>query len=102
MATGTWEGTDAADAHEPAVHVVTSNQNVAVHQTSHSWISPFTKQIHFWKSPFTKKLQYAWRPPGKPSIVSPVEKRTINLVIPDLREAGATDLVEMPISKIVP
>jgi len=31
-----------------------------------------------------------------------VEKRTINLVIPALREAGATDLVEMPISKIVP
>jgi ATP phosphoribosyltransferase len=31
-----------------------------------------------------------------------VEKRMINLVIPALREAGATDLVEMPISKIVP
>ena len=36
------------------------------------------------------------------AVESVVEKRTINLVIPELREAGATDLVEMPISKIVP
>ncbi len=36
------------------------------------------------------------------AVESVVEKRTINLVIPALREAGATDLVEMPISKIVP
>jgi len=39
---------------------------------------------------------------GGYAVESVVEKRTINLVIPDLREAGATDLVEMPISKIVP
>lgn len=39
---------------------------------------------------------------GGYAIESVVEKRTINLVIPELREAGATDLVEMPISKIVP
>ena len=32
---------------------------------------------------------------------SVVEKRTINLVIPALREAGATDLLEIPIAKIV-
>jgi len=31
-----------------------------------------------------------------------VEKRTINLVIPALRDAGATDLLELMISKIVP
>ena len=31
-----------------------------------------------------------------------IEKKSVNLVIPALREAGATDLLEMPISKIVP
>ncbi|BAN02374.1 ATP phosphoribosyltransferase [Ilumatobacter coccineus] len=36
------------------------------------------------------------------AVESVVEKKQINLVIPALREAGATDLVEMPISKIVP
>jgi ATP phosphoribosyltransferase len=36
------------------------------------------------------------------AVESVVEKRQINLIIPALREAGATDLVEMPISKIVP
>ncbi|WP_040494892.1 ATP phosphoribosyltransferase [Ilumatobacter nonamiensis] len=36
------------------------------------------------------------------AVESVVEKRTINLVIPALREAGATDLLELPISKIVP
>ncbi|MDA3030966.1 MAG: ATP phosphoribosyltransferase [Actinomycetota bacterium] len=36
------------------------------------------------------------------AIESVVEKKTVNLVIPALREAGATDLVEMQISKIVP
>jgi ATP phosphoribosyltransferase len=36
------------------------------------------------------------------AVESVVEKKTINLVIPALRDAGATDLVEMPISKIVP
>jgi len=39
---------------------------------------------------------------GGYAVESVVEKKTINLVIPALREAGATDLVEMPISKIVP
>jgi len=39
---------------------------------------------------------------GGYAVESVVEKRTINLVIPDLIEAGATDLVEMPIAKIVP
>jgi ATP phosphoribosyltransferase len=39
---------------------------------------------------------------GGYAVESVIEKRTINLVIPALREAGATDLVEMPISKIVP
>ena len=39
---------------------------------------------------------------GGYAVESVVEKRMINLVIPALREAGATDLVEMPISKIVP
>ena len=36
------------------------------------------------------------------AVESVVEKATINLVSPALREAGATDLLEMPISKIVP
>ena len=35
------------------------------------------------------------------AIESVVEKRTINLVIPALRDAGATDLLEIPIAKIV-
>jgi ATP phosphoribosyltransferase len=39
---------------------------------------------------------------GGYAVESVVEKKTINLVIPALREAGATDLVEMAISKIVP
>jgi ATP phosphoribosyltransferase len=39
---------------------------------------------------------------GGYAVESVVEKRTINLVIPALRDAGATDLVEMMISKIVP
>jgi ATP phosphoribosyltransferase len=36
------------------------------------------------------------------AVESVVEKASINLIIPALIEAGATDLVEMPISKIVP
>ena len=36
------------------------------------------------------------------AIESVVEKRTINLIIPALRDAGATDLLELAISKIVP
>lgn len=39
---------------------------------------------------------------GGYAVESVIEKSSINLVIPDLREAGATDLLEMPISKIVP
>jgi len=31
-----------------------------------------------------------------------VEKDQINILIPDLRSAGATDIIELPISKIVP
>jgi len=30
-----------------------------------------------------------------------VEKRTINTLIPALKDAGATDILELPISKIV-
>jgi ATP phosphoribosyltransferase len=30
-----------------------------------------------------------------------VEKRTINTLIPDLKDAGATDILELPLSKIV-
>lgn len=39
---------------------------------------------------------------GGYAVESVVEKSTINLVIPELIEAGATDLVEMPIAKIIP
>jgi ATP phosphoribosyltransferase len=35
------------------------------------------------------------------AVESLVEKRRINLVIPALRDAGATDLLEIPIAKIV-
>jgi ATP phosphoribosyltransferase len=35
------------------------------------------------------------------AIESVVDKRTINLLIPALSDAGATDLLEIPISKIV-
>ncbi|MFV0307679.1 MAG: ATP phosphoribosyltransferase [Desertimonas sp.] len=35
------------------------------------------------------------------AVESVVEKATINLVIPALKEAGATDLLELPIAKIV-
>ena len=38
---------------------------------------------------------------GGYAVESVVEKSEINIVIPALRDAGATDLVEMPISKIV-
>jgi ATP phosphoribosyltransferase len=38
---------------------------------------------------------------GGYAVESLVEKRTINLVIPALRDAGATDLLEIPIAKIV-
>lgn len=36
------------------------------------------------------------------AIESVVDKRTINLIIPALSDAGATDLLEIPIAKIVP
>ena len=38
---------------------------------------------------------------GGYAIESVVEKRLINLVIPALKDAGATDLLEVPIAKIV-
>jgi ATP phosphoribosyltransferase len=38
---------------------------------------------------------------GEMAVESVVEKSTINRVIPALRDAGATDLLELPISKIV-
>jgi ATP phosphoribosyltransferase len=39
---------------------------------------------------------------GGYAVETVIEKKSINLVIPALRDAGATDLLEMPISKIVP
>ena len=39
---------------------------------------------------------------GGYAVETVVEKRTINLIIPELIDAGATDLLELPISKIVP
>ena len=36
------------------------------------------------------------------AVESVVEKRTINTIIPALKDAGASDILEMPISKIVP
>ena len=49
------------------------------------------------KSPTISKLAG-----GGFAVETVVEKRTINLVIPALRDAGATDLLELMISKIVP
>jgi len=39
---------------------------------------------------------------GGYAVETVVEKRSINLIIPEIIEAGATDLLELPISKIVP
>jgi len=39
---------------------------------------------------------------GGYAVEAVVEKATFNLVIPELIDAGATDLVEMPIAKIIP
>lgn len=39
---------------------------------------------------------------GGYAVETVVEKRTINVIIPALSDAGATDLLEIPISKIVP
>jgi ATP phosphoribosyltransferase len=36
------------------------------------------------------------------AVESVVEKRTINTIIPALKDAGASDILELPISKIVP
>ncbi len=38
---------------------------------------------------------------GGYAIETVVDKSTVNLVIPAVRDAGATDLLELPISKIV-
>ena len=38
---------------------------------------------------------------GGYAVETVVEKRTINRLIPDLKDAGATDIVELPIGKIV-
>jgi ATP phosphoribosyltransferase len=38
---------------------------------------------------------------GGYAVETVVEKRTINRLIPDLKDAGATDIVELPIAKIV-
>jgi ATP phosphoribosyltransferase len=39
---------------------------------------------------------------GGHGVESVVEKRSINRLIPALKDAGATDIIELPISKIVP
>ena len=39
---------------------------------------------------------------GGYAVETVVEKRSINLIIPEIIDAGATDLLELPISKIVP
>ena len=38
---------------------------------------------------------------GGYAVESVVEKRTINTLIPELKDAGASDILELPISKIV-
>ena len=39
---------------------------------------------------------------GGYAIETVVEKRRVNPLIPQLKAAGATDILELPISKIVP
>jgi ATP phosphoribosyltransferase len=39
---------------------------------------------------------------GGYAIETVVEKRTVNTLIPQLKGAGATDILELPIAKIVP
>jgi len=48
------------------------------------------------KSPTVSKLA-----DGGYAVEAVVEKRTINVLIPALKDAGATDILELPISKIV-
>jgi ATP phosphoribosyltransferase len=48
------------------------------------------------KSPTVSRLAS-----GDYAVESVVQKRTINTVIPALKDAGATDLLELPISKII-
>ncbi|MSO31385.1 MAG: ATP phosphoribosyltransferase [Ilumatobacteraceae bacterium] len=48
------------------------------------------------KSPTVSRLAS-----GDYAVESVVPKQTINVLIPDLKDAGATDLLEIPISKIV-
>ncbi len=48
------------------------------------------------KSPTVSKLAS-----GDWAVESVVEKRTVNTVIPALKDAGATDILEIPISKII-
>jgi ATP phosphoribosyltransferase len=48
------------------------------------------------KSPTVSRLAS-----GDYAIESVVEKRTINVIIPALVDAGASDILELPISKIV-
>lgn len=49
------------------------------------------------KSPTVSPLQA-----GGYAVESVVEKRTVNTLIPELKARGATDILEVPISKIVP
>jgi ATP phosphoribosyltransferase len=39
---------------------------------------------------------------GGHAVETVVEKREVNTLIPKLKSAGATDILELPISKIVP
>jgi ATP phosphoribosyltransferase len=48
------------------------------------------------KSPTVSKLAS-----GDWAVESVVEKRSVNTVIPALKDAGATDILELPISKII-
>ena len=48
------------------------------------------------KSPTISKLAG-----GGYAVETVVEKRTINTLIPELKDAGATDILELPLSKIV-
>ncbi|MFM7897610.1 MAG: ATP phosphoribosyltransferase, partial [Actinomycetota bacterium] len=48
------------------------------------------------KSPTVSKLAS-----GDWAVESVVEKRLVNTVIPALKDAGATDILELPISKII-
>jgi len=62
-------------------------------------INDVIKVVPSLKSPTVSKL---WGDDGGYAVETVAEKATINELIPALHDAGATDILELPLSKIVP